>query len=334
MEDETSASFVDSLFESLEDVIRTYLAKKDPIEDIEADHLESLLEKEKIFIKVPKPSSNVLSGKIEDFKPLYYYTVLNGTYREIIAPSSSNEPDSIAIDRIYDSIFGEYKNSVDISCFPMKPYSRELAKVIGLWKRSDLFPIQFSRMKHLEETEDDTTRMNELTPRVLSLLSDWFGSSKQQRFDIALKLLQLFKVRGVLTILRVRKTKGSVNVFPPSCKEMIASFNSSHSEKSPGVFLTTGARALSKHYFRSRNGWWGKNTGSDPQKNKQAEDILINIIKNCKWLNIHLLPHQLIIFETRLKEGYGVRWIGDGTDFRGFLEPQSDVGHELGWIHD
>jgi len=69
------------------------------------------------------------------------------------------------------------------------------------------------------------------------------------------------------------------------------------------------------------------------KKNKKAEEILLKIFKNAVWLNIHLLPHDVTIFEVREKGGYGARWTADGMFFRGFLEPQIDGGHERGWIH-
>ena len=31
--------------------------------------------------------------------------------------------------------------------------------------------------------------------------------------------------------------------------------------------------------------------------------------------------------------GYGVRWLADGSSFRGFLEPQMEDGHAVGWVH-
>ena len=31
--------------------------------------------------------------------------------------------------------------------------------------------------------------------------------------------------------------------------------------------------------------------------------------------------------------GYGVRWLHDGSEFRGFLEPQMEDGHLVGWRH-
>ncbi len=35
----------------------------------------------------------------------------------------------------------------------------------------------------------------------------------------------------------------------------------------------------------------------------------------------------------RTIEGYGARWLLDGSEFRGFLEPQMVDGHEVGWRH-
>lgn len=35
----------------------------------------------------------------------------------------------------------------------------------------------------------------------------------------------------------------------------------------------------------------------------------------------------------RCSKGYGARWTIDGTKFRGFLEPQMEEGHSVGWRH-
>jgi len=68
-------------------------------------------------------------------------------------------------------------------------------------------------------------------------------------------------------------------------------------------------------------------------KNKKSQEVLLKILRNATWLNIHLLPHDLAIFEIRETNGYGARWTADGKSFRGFLEPQVDGGHERGWVH-
>jgi len=98
--------------------------------------------------------------------------------------------------------------------------------------------------------------------------------------------------------------------------------------------LTVGARALSKHCLRSSDGWWGGNLkGPDSLKNKMAQEICLQILVNTVWMNIHLLPHEIKIFEVRTSDGYGARWSFDGLEFRGFLEPQMEDGHEKGWCH-
>ena len=43
--------------------------------------------------------------------------------------------------------------------------------------------------------------------------------------------------------------------------------------------------------------------------------------------------HPLQVFEVRTAEGYGARWLADGSEFRGFLEPQMEEGHSKGWRH-
>lgn len=46
-----------------------------------------------------------------------------------------------------------------------------------------------------------------------------------------------------------------------------------------------------------------------------------------------LPAHFSKVFEVRTAEGYGARWLADGSDFRGFLEPQMQDGHAKGWRH-
>jgi hypothetical protein len=50
------------------------------------------------------------------------------------------------------------------------------------------------------------------------------------------------------------------------------------------------------------------------------------------WVNAHILPHSEHIIECRVEKGYGIRWTIKG-DFRGFLEPQMEGGHDKKWKH-
>ncbi|GJP30080.1 hypothetical protein CLOM_g22296 [Closterium sp. NIES-68] len=97
--------------------------------------------------------------------------------------------------------------------------------------------------------------------------------------------------------------------------------------------LTVGARALSKHCHRGREGFWGDASGPDAKKNQHALACVKNLLDNATWMNVHALPHDLPVFELREPEGYGARWSADGSQFRGFLEPQMPDGHERRWRH-
>jgi hypothetical protein len=81
-------------------------------------------------------------------------------------------------------------------------------------------------------------------------------------------------------------------------------------------------------------------------KNFRAEKLILHILGNALWINIHSLPvridemrwcgkrfsiliflllqHELPILEVRTIEGYGARWLATGAQFRGFLEPQME----------
>lgn len=111
--------------------------------------------------------------------------------------------------------------------------------------------------------------------------------------------------------------------------------------------LTTGARAWSKHAHRTQfgsadAGWWGRAQGPVSTINEGAIALFWKIMDGTTWRNLHWLPHQVLVYEVRVLEGYGMRWSQDqsnGEDkgrqwmFRGFLEPTMENGHELGWRH-
>ncbi|CAI5475373.1 unnamed protein product [Closterium sp. Yama58-4] len=94
-----------------------------------------------------------------------------------------------------------------------------------------------------------------------------------------------------------------------------------------------GARALSKHWHRGRDNFWGDASGPDARKNQHALHCLTSLLDGATWMNVHALPHDLPVFEVRGSEGYGARWSADGLQFRGFLEPQMPDGHAKRWRH-
>ncbi|TMX00590.1 hypothetical protein EJD97_000505 [Solanum chilense] len=103
--------------------------------------------------------------------------------------------------------------------------------------------------------------------------------------------------------------------------------------KAKGCTLTDGARALSKHVNRSSDKYWGSFCGSDSDKNRNALDVIRNLITCSCWMNIHIVPPHGVVFEIRVDNGYGARWSKDGSKFIGFLEPYMEDGHSKGWRH-
>ena len=126
------------------------------------------------------------------------------------------------------------------------------------------------------------------------------------------------------------------------------------------VGLTAGARAWSKHCHRSESaspapgdgaaaaaarsaGWWGRAKGPVATINAGALALFWRVVGGATWRNLHWLPHEVLVYEVRVAAGYGMRWsqdqaaAGRGEDapwvFRGFLEPQMENGHEVGWRH-
>ncbi|KAG6909977.1 hypothetical protein DXG01_013977 [Tephrocybe rancida] len=126
--------------------------------------------------------------------------------------------------------------------------------------------------------------------------------------------------------------------------------------------LTVGARAWSKHSHRSQpspgseasarretsSGWWGSPSGPVSVINERAIALFWKVMNSATWRNLHWLPHQVLVYEARVLEGYGMRWSLDEKNhtesdadtekerlwaFRGFLEPQMKNGHEIGWRH-
>ncbi|KAJ7114074.1 hypothetical protein C8R44DRAFT_630648 [Mycena epipterygia] len=154
-------------------------------------------------------------------------------------------------------------------------------------------------------------------------------------------------------------TVGSaIGSLPPYTDLCLAAFVSPNK-----VGLTAGARAWSKHAHRSQPqeltpeeakktaessaGWWGTPSGPVAVINERALALFWKVMNAATWRNLHWLPHQILVYEVRVAEGYGLRWsqdrngVVDNEDgaempewtFRGFVEPMMEGGHEAGWKH-
>lgn len=141
---------------------------------------------------------------------------------------------------------------------------------------------------------------------------------------------------------------------PPTRDECLSAFTASATKTG----LTAGAKAWSKHAHRSGDaesggdskcvGWWGgQPKGPVASINERTLVLFDKVMDNATWRNLHWLPHQVLVYEVRIEEGYGMRWSQDRSEgeggaggvadrpwmFRGFVEPMMENGHEVGWRH-
>ncbi|XP_064406536.1 uncharacterized protein LOC135351468 [Halichondria panicea] len=219
--------------------------------------------------------------------------------------------------------------------YPQRPFYRRLSLSLAYWMVTGTCPVaDLPVMYMLNEGSTVSQRQEKLEAvdcKVVGCHSLWEMWSEDERYCTIEIILKELDLRGVLDLLGVRCTVGSVPLLPPSQPSLLSSFNSLHH---PSARLSVGGRALSKHSHRDTSDtWWGVCTGGEEDKNRHALMVALKILKTATWINIHTLPHDVRVIEVRTMEGYGVRWKHDGSEFRGFLEPQMTDGHTVGWRH-
>jgi hypothetical protein len=135
-------------------------------------------------------------------------------------------------------------------------------------------------------------------------------------------------------------TGSALGQTPPTAETCLSAFVVPNEKAG----LTAGARAWSKHFHRSggnKDGaWWGVPNGPVAELNERALELFWRVMNGATWRNLHWLPHQVLVYEVRVEEGYGMRWAKDMPDngsnewvLRGFVEPMMENGHELRWRH-
>ena len=205
---------------------------------------------------------------------------------------------------------------------------------------ADLTAPKCHNMEEVPEAALERTRLRDFLLR-----SDAGGEEEYLRSPLAKHLLH-----------GLAYTVGSaLGRDPPTREECLAAFTIPNK-----VGLTAGAKAWSKHGHRSQGhptspgdsaeggtanatqskGWWGTPSGSVAKINEKALLLFEKVVDNATWRNLHWLPHQILVYEVRGEEGYGMRWSQDvGAQqpfpwvFRGFVEPMMENGHQVGWRH-
>lgn len=226
-----------------------------------------------------------------------------------------------------DTVFG----------YPTRPLYRELGNMLQLWFDSGKCPIEDLPSYNLLDEKDYVNNRSEiiaeLTPKLKTLRDLYTCWTDDEILYTVISIIKRLGKRGLLDLLGMRKTVGTSDTWPPPRRTLEATFETRHSPETSSV-LTVGARALTKHSHRDHStSWWGTCTGSEQAKNNHAREIMSKILDGATWINIHQLPHDVLIIEARQENGYGMRWTADGLQFRGFLEPQMVDGHEVGWRH-
>lgn len=220
--------------------------------------------------------------------------------------------------------------------YPQYPLYCQLSRIFAVWMRRGKSALSDAKasLNLLQEVQNINKKEEacHLVDLKLELLSEsWHVFTTLEKQRVMQEILETLQLRGILDLLGMRQTVGSVDVFPPPESLLWKSFREKHK---PNTNLSCGARALSKHCHRdSTSSWWGASTGSESDKNEHADRILKKILDDAAWINIHMLPHDVKVLEVRSQLGYGARWSSDGKLFRGFLEPQMDDGHAAGWKH-
>ena len=151
---------------------------------------------------------------------------------------------------------------------------------------------------------------------------------------------------GILRVLGMRNTVGTeVGLLPPEWDELLAASRLPHKDLAPPHdSLTVAGRARCKHAHRgSQDDFFGEVTGGTRQKNEAAERVLVKILRDAAWINIHRSTGiDETVLEVRVAAGFGARWTADwsldpakptAVAFRGFLEPNQIDGHQKRWRH-
>eukprot|EP00538_Stauroneis_constricta_P000772 CAMPEP_0119569628 /NCGR_PEP_ID=MMETSP1352-20130426/42209_1 /TAXON_ID=265584 /ORGANISM="Stauroneis constricta, Strain CCMP1120" /LENGTH=523 /DNA_ID=CAMNT_0007619209 /DNA_START=252 /DNA_END=1820 /DNA_ORIENTATION=+ len=126
----------------------------------------------------------------------------------------------------------------------------------------------------------------------------------------------------------------------------------------PREAISLAARARSKHAHRGSEQFFGEARGSQQKQNEDSYRILQNMLLTTVWINVHTFggcEEDEPVLEIRVPSGYGARWkfVNNDIDadangntnhqpsslvlrqrtvqFRGFLEPQMEDGHQKGW---
>ena len=233
--------------------------------------------------------------------------------------------------------------SIVLKGVPKRPYYKEISRRIIVlqrhWNKVHVNPGNLPRpllaAEQLGFTENAMNSNIQFIPRntvSMATCSAW---------------LQSMGETGIRELLGLRRTVGTeLQYFPPDYRALIQAANAPCRPNAKPPLLTIAGRARAKHAHRGqKDRFFGVCTGSTKDKNDAAERIVMDLLRDAVWINIHMFGGMSApVMEIRNKLGYGARWEADwskngcperpiNVTFRGFLEPQMENGFEKRWRH-
>ena len=142
---------------------------------------------------------------------------------------------------------------------PREPRIDELACSLCQWSATgNLQYLGLEDFAGFQQNREDYEKLQSLHPSLAVCFQDLPPLDEEGKLkSVWNSFFENLTARHILTLLRVRSTTGSVAILPPPREQLLAAFQVLHCNR-PGVNLTCGARALSKHAHRASDGFWGE----------------------------------------------------------------------------
>ena len=250
-----------------------------------------------------------------------------------------------------------------------------------------------------------TTKKNKLNLNYISKILQLRSWLSRVGDNGILRLLGMRRTIGTTSCTDINNNKAVNTRITPSRKQLLHAACQPYHTSNDNNPLTVAARARTKHAHRCRSGngtegssatssntsggtsesgrgvgvgagcggYFGTIQGNATYQNQITKEILVTMIQDATWINIHTFGGRDYdtdgpVVEIRVSEGYGARWqtvrrattsttsnntslvlpqqqqqqiYNNDNDkekpsilqFRGFLEPQMEDGHEKKWRH-
>ena len=172
---------------------------------------------------------------------------LNAVLRNILEGELAHESDMLPVEHCKILLFSENStslSSVEAGKYPKYPLYLEISKKLHEWMENGEFPVKNEACGLLTEG-DFVAKRKQLTEKVSPILAalknTWTEITDTEKSLQLMSIIRILGLRGLLDLLNIRCTQGSVDIFPPPIATLLESFNEKHK---PTANLTVGARQL------------------------------------------------------------------------------------------